>query len=268
MGPVVLGGWVNDRPDNRGFTFAIVASLVFHGVLIVAWQGMHKPVERPNIAPGPIVARLAAPPKPAVVAEPAPQVSEPPKPRVEEPPPSPSPTVPKPVVKPAPIAKPAPVPAKSAPVPAAPPKSAAEPAPTAPASPAAAPTPATRPDAQPAAPVVPATPAPSDEADAGTLRAYRLAIITAARRYKVYPRVAMDNNWEGKAEVRMVIGANGMIASMTIKTSTGHEILDKAAIGMITKAKPLTPIPAALRGKEFTVDVPVIFSLKDDAPGS
>lgn len=107
-----------------------------------------------------------------------------------------------------------------------------------------------------------------DEADAGTLRAYRLAIITNARRYKVYPRVAMDNNWEGKVEVRMVIGANGMIASLSIKTGTGHEILDKAALGMIRKAKPLTPIPAALRGKEFTVDVPVIFSLKDDAAGS
>lgn len=107
-----------------------------------------------------------------------------------------------------------------------------------------------------------------DAADAGTLRAYRLAIITNARKYKVYPRVAMDNNWEGKVEVRMVIGANGMIASLSIKTGTGHEILDKAALGMIRKAKPLTPIPAALRGKEFTVDVPVIFSLKDDSAGS
>jgi protein TonB len=109
---------------------------------------------------------------------------------------------------------------------------------------------------------------PGDDADAGTLRAYRLAIITNARKYKRYPRVAMDNNWEGKVEVRMVIGANGMIASMSVKTSTGHEPLDQTAITMITRAKPLTPIPAALRGREFTVDVPVIFSLKEDAPGS
>lgn len=74
----------------------------------------------------------------------------------------------------------------------------------------------------------------------------------------------MDNNWEGKAEIRMVIGANGMISSITVKTSAGHEILDAQALDMIRKAKPLTQIPAALRGKEFTVDVPVVFSLKEE----
>ena len=108
--------------------------------------------------------------------------------------------------------------------------------------------------------------APSTDADPGTLRQYQLAIITTARKYKRYPRAAMDNNWEGKVEVRMVIGANGMIVSISIKTSTGHELLDKTALDMITKAKPLTPIPASLRGKEFTVDVPVVFSLKEEAP--
>ena len=87
----------------------------------------------------------------------------------------------------------------------------------------------------------------------------------AARRYKKYPRVAMDNNWEGKVEVRMVIGANGMIASISVRSGTGHEILDQQALDMTRKAKPLAPIPAALRGKEFTVDLPVIFSLKDEA---
>jgi protein TonB len=99
--------------------------------------------------------------------------------------------------------------------------------------------------------------------DAATLAQYRLAIIAAAKRYKRYPRVAMDNNWEGKVEVRMVIGANGMISVLSVRTSAGHEILDQQALDMIKKAKPLTPIPSALRGKEFTVDIPVIFSLKD-----
>ena len=262
MGPVVTGGWAADRPDNRGFTLAVIASLVFHGSLLVTWQGFHKPVEKPVVAPGPIVARLAAPPKQAAAQEPAAQSPEPPKPRAEEPPPTPTP-----VVKPAPVAKPSPVPAptKAAPVPA---KPAADPAPAAPAAPAAPPT-AAKADPQPSTTAAPATaPAPTEETDAGTLRAYRLAIITTARKYKRYPRAAMDNNWEGKVEVRMVIGANGMIASMSVKTSTGHEMLDKAAIDMITKAKPLTPIPAALRGKEFSVDVPVVFSLKEDAPSS
>ena len=274
MGPVIAGGWIDYRPDNRGFATAVVVSVVFHSVLLAGWQMTQQaPVQKPSIAPGPIVARLAAPARQAAAAEPAAQTPEPPKPRAEEPPPPPAPAPPPVAAKapPTPVAKPAPV-AKAAPSPApapsaAPAKPSADPAPAAPAAPSAPAAPVAKGDPAPAASPS-AAPAPSVDADPGTLKQYQLAIITTARKYKRYPRAAMDNNWEGKVEVRMVIGANGMIASISIKTSTGHELLDKTALDMITKAKPLTPIPPALRGKEFTVDVPVVFSLKEDAPSS
>ena len=51
---------------------------------------------------------------------------------------------------------------------------------------------------------------------------------------------------------------------MSIKTSSGHEILDQAALDTIRKAKPLVPIPAALRGREFSLDINFIFNLKDE----
>jgi protein TonB len=101
----------------------------------------------------------------------------------------------------------------------------------------------------------------SDADEAGSRDQYRLALIGAAKRYKRYPAQAMQNGWTGKAEIRLVIGANGMIQSAAIKTSTGFSLLDDTALDMIKKAKPLTQIPPALRGKEFTVDVPVIFDL-------
>jgi protein TonB len=99
--------------------------------------------------------------------------------------------------------------------------------------------------------------------DQGSLAQYRLQLIGAARKYKRYPRVAMDNNWEGTAEIHMVIGANGMISSVAIRTSSGHEVLDQQALEMFKRAKPLVPIPAALRGKEFTVVLRAIYSLKE-----
>ena len=76
----------------------------------------------------------------------------------------------------------------------------------------------------------------------------------------------MDNNWEGTAQIRLVIGANGFISSLVVLKGSGHEVLDQEALQWIRKAKPLAPIPAALRGREFTVDIPVIFNLKD--PGA
>jgi periplasmic protein TonB len=106
--------------------------------------------------------------------------------------------------------------------------------------------------------------ASSPDADPQTLGQYRIAIIAAAKRYKRYPRLALDNNWEGQAEIRMVIGTDGAIASISIKTPSGHDVLDQQALEMIRKAKPQAPIPAALRGRGFTVDVPVLFSLKEE----
>ena len=99
-------------------------------------------------------------------------------------------------------------------------------------------------------------------AEAGTLNQYRLALIGAAGRYKRYPVQAMERGWQGRVEIRLAIGADGAIRSASVKTSSGYRILDDQAMDMVKKAKPLTQIPPALRGREFTVDLPVIFDLQ------
>jgi periplasmic protein TonB len=197
---------------------------------------------------------MPAPPPPKPVPAPSPLELAPP----------PHPALSKPAIKPQPTPrKPAPVEAiKAAP---------AEPVADAPATAA--------PSAQPAAPaqarsavpgpagVTGETPARSgNEADNGTLDKYRMALIVATRRYKRYPAIAMEKGWQGKVEVHMVIGANGMLASASIKTSSGYEILDNQAIDMLRKGKTTVQVPESLRGREFSVDVPVIFNL--DNPNS
>ena len=101
------------------------------------------------------------------------------------------------------------------------------------------------------------------ESEAGTLEQYRLALIVAMRRYKRYPAIAMEKGWQGRVEVHMVIGANGMVASASIKSSSGHEILDNQALDMLEMGKTTVPIPASLRGRDFSIDVPVIFNLEN-----
>jgi len=252
------------RKDNRVFHYAVLASIVFHGLLLSL--APRDPAKRQSALPGPIVARLV---QPAAVS--APPQAEPQKPQAEPQPASPPVTEPTPPPKPSPLAKPAPkTPAKAAEPPRTParpsptPTPSADPAPSAPptATPSSGPVP--RADPQPG---TPATAPPSTDIDAGSLAQYRLQLIGMAKRYKRYPRVAMDNNWEGDVVVRMVIGANGMISSVSVKTSSGHEILDKQAIEMFTKAKPLVPIPSALRGKEFTIEMRAIYNLKDPDAG-
>jgi protein TonB len=64
-------------------------------------------------------------------------------------------------------------------------------------------------------------------------------------------------------EVHIDIGANGMIASTSIKSSSGHDLLDNQALDMLKKGKTTVPIPANLRGREFSIDIPVIFNLEN-----
>ena len=98
--------------------------------------------------------------------------------------------------------------------------------------------------------------------DTGLLDAYRLALIDAAKRYKRYPGQAMERGWQGRVEIRVVIGADGMIRRALVKTSSNYHILDDQALDMVKRGKSLTQIPPALRGREFTVDIPVIFELQ------
>lgn len=232
--------------ENRAFHYAVLASIALHGLLLFSFS-MQDASRRAATTPGPIVARLAPPPPSVPVP-----VEKPPAPAVKPAPPS----------KPPPVAKaaskaPSPVPTPAAPAPPA----AAEPAP-------APPAPQSAPSA-PSAPAVPQTAAPAArpgaDVDADSLGRFRLQVIEAAGRFKRYPRAAMDNNWEGRVDVRVSFGADGRRASIVVVRSSGHEVLDKQAVDTVTKA--FVPVPPALRGKEFAFDIPVLFNLKDARSG-
>ena len=246
--------WHGD-PD-RLFVRAVIASLFAHALIFVFLPGWLDPAKRKSVSPPPLVARFIQP-------RPAPPPSPDPLPRAETPPEAPR--------RPAGVERTQPrlaVPHALSPAPA----TTAAPAPVTD-SPKAPETVQLAPPSANAAPGVrieassaPPSPAPAagDAADPATIGQYRMAIIGAARRYKRYPRLALDNNWEGQAEIRMVIGVDGSIASISIKSRSGFEVLDQQALEMIRRAKPLTPIPPALRGRGFAIDVPVVFSLKEE----
>jgi protein TonB len=102
----------------------------------------------------------------------------------------------------------------------------------------------------------------AESADPGLLEKYRLALIGAAKRYKRYPTHAVDRGWQGRVEIRLVVGPNGTIKSTLIKRSSTYQILDDQALDMVKKSTRAEPIPSALRGREFTLDIPVIFELQ------
>jgi len=96
------------------------------------------------------------------------------------------------------------------------------------------------------------------------LRGYRLAVAGQARRFKRYPAQAMASGWAGTVEVRVEVGGDGRPRAATVARSSGHEVLDRAALTMIDAGALRARLPDVLRGKSFVVVLPVVFNLDDE----
>jgi protein TonB len=114
--------------------------------------------------------------------------------------------------------------------------------------------------AQPAP--APSAPAPPPAIDPRIRSDYAQRINEAAERDKVYPRVAIDNNWQGAVDLVMAIGSDGRIASLRVTKSSGHRVLDDQALEMFARARPRVRMPAALRGREFELELRAVFRLE------
>jgi periplasmic protein TonB len=234
--------------DNRRFHYAIAASLALHAALLFGLPDLIDTARRVVSSPPPILARLMEP-------EPAPAPAEPPQAKKVEPV-----TPPPRIAKPAPqkvvpeVRAPQPTPQIETPAPEAPAPVAAPPPPVA----AVAPQQSTTSSLQQA----PAQAAPGLAADTVSRDQYRVQLIDEARRHKRYPPLARENNWQGNVRVGVAIAANGR-PSVTLKGSSGYEVLDRQALEMFTQAARAVPVPPALRGKEFALEVGAVYGLED-----
>jgi periplasmic protein TonB len=238
---------------NRTFHYAVLASLVLHALLLFAFPDLVDTARRVASLPPQIIARLMEP-------EPAPAPPVPEKPAAApETPPARKPEAPKPrVAKPLPQPQ-APVVREMRPEPAAPSQAPEPPAPAAPPVAAIEPQPAL---AAPQSPAPSAAPSPAQAPEALSRDQYRVQLIDEARRHKRYPSLARENNWQGDVRVGVAVAANGR-PTVTLKGSSGYEVLDRQALEMFTQAARAVPVPPALRGKEFALEVRAVYGLED-----
>jgi protein TonB len=231
--------------------WAVAASVVLHVAVIVGLPDLWTYSSAPATAP--LNARLQpGVPASGASAAPAAALTTPPRPAIERAPVSP-------LAKATPRAD---RPARASPVPPA----TVEPA-TAPASPveAVAPAPAAKAAGASGQGEPTLAPRPGDDAlDLGSLAQYRLALIGAAKHHRLYPESAVERGWQGRVTVRLAIDADGAVAAALVRRSSGHGALDQQAVEMLRKAAGLTPLPPALRSREFSVDVPVLFELRGE----
>ncbi len=210
------------QAEGAAYLLAILA----HAALWNIYQGLPPPAQEPE--PPIIEAALVVVPKPqaaAPVAAPAPPQPEVKPPPAPKPPPKVEKPVPKKMDKPALEPKPKPKPV-ARPMPKPTPREETESAPEEPVreahheAPAAAPVEAVR-----AAPK--AAPAESNEYHAGHVSGFGR---------NNYPRAAKERGWEGTVTLRVHILADGDIGEVIVTSSSGHDMLDDAAVDMVKEA--------------------------------
>lgn len=88
---------------------------------------------------------------------------------------------------------------------------------------------------------------------------YKGKVVAKLRRAKKYPRKARRQKLTGTTRVSFTIAKNGTVSGMRITRSSGHQILDQAALEMVRRASPMPKFPGDIRVARMTLQVPVRF---------
>jgi protein TonB len=243
-----------DSSDTRGLAgrrlrYSIVASLLVH--LLVLWPGATRVLTRdaPSVLHATLKLLPQRPIEPVAAAKPPPPAVSP-APTFEKPAPTPRQHVLEQASRDSvpPVTAPAVLPIKPLPA-------------TDETAVAVAPPSATVPAGAASGALITEASASGEVVDG--LGGYRLAVAAQARRFKRYPGQAMASGWAGTAEIRVEVGHDGRPRAATVVRSSGHELLDRAALSMIDAGALRARLPESLRGKAFAVVVPVVFNLDD-----
>lgn len=92
----------------------------------------------------------------------------------------------------------------------------------------------------------------------------RASLGSAARRFKRYPRLARERGWEGMVEIVLVYNTHLPSPEIRVGRSSGRSMLDEQAMDMLSRAAQTTALPVGLKGRDFQLTLPVVFSLEDD----
>lgn len=101
-----------------------------------------------------------------------------------------------------------------------------------------------------------------DLPDEESLRGYRMQLAIFAKRYKRYPEMARERQWEGTVEVRVRYAPSATLPQVDLGQSSGYRELDEAAVGMVTQAVRQSVLPEPMRRKGFQLLLPIQYRLE------
>jgi protein TonB len=82
------------------------------------------------------------------------------------------------------------------------------------------------------------------------------------RKFRTYPKEALNTLSEGKVIVRLVVARDGQVLEATIDQSSGSYLIDETELETIRRASPVPPLPDAMSGKAVVLKLPIRYSLR------
>ena len=98
----------------------------------------------------------------------------------------------------------------------------------------------------------------ADGDGAGALAAYLALVRETVALEKEYPSFAKQLKLEGTSVVRAVITPDGVLKEVSLGSSSGHKVLDRAALASVRRAAPFRAGPGAV---PLTVEIPITFRI-------
>lgn len=81
--------------------------------------------------------------------------------------------------------------------------------------------------------------------------------------YFTYPMMARRNGWQGQVQVGLRVEADGRLSHVRIAHSSGHTLLDSAALTALTQITTLPKAAGWLDGRHFDMVLPIEYRLID-----
>jgi len=102
----------------------------------------------------------------------------------------------------------------------------------------------------------------SSSAIAADIDIWQSEVGQAIAKKQVYPRAALRKEIEGKVKVEINIDRDGNIVAHSLKSSSGHEVLDREIPKLIKRVSPLPKPPADAKQNELTMVIPLAWTLQ------
>lgn len=108
-------------------------------------------------------------------------------------------------------------------------------------------------------------PTPGSDPRAKRAEADYFSLISAhLNRRKVYPTEAKKARQQGVVTVRFTVDRAGNVSNISIRRTSGHDILDAATLALVQRVAPLPKMPASMQRDSVTLALPIDYSLKTD----